>query len=173
MITGRTWASLKKKLEEHFNRQLLQSQPSSPVAAHVAWQEPFVCFGLGFSALLAPLAPLAPLAMSVHSCVEFRAKKKKKLPSGLQTPVCVITLLSEAPFLNQAEGGKQKKEKTKRTRTIFGRPPRRKQTRESTRHNEKIHSWRRKSLLLMNLKFSSSFPVSSVRLVRQLRSPRI
>lgn len=87
---------------------------SSKVGRAHLWQltltdKSLFCFGSGFSALL---APLAPLAMSVHSCVEFRAKKKKKkpFPSGLQTSVCVIMLLSEARFLNQAEGGREKKE---------------------------------------------------------------
>lgn len=108
MITGRTWASLKKKknIEEHFNCQLLQSQPSLPVAAHVARQEPFVCFGLGFSALL---APLAPLAMSVHSCVEFRAKKKA---SFWPTDPCVCDYAAVGGIVS--EPSRRRKEKRRR-----------------------------------------------------------
>lgn len=77
---------------------LLVTVPTPPLSARCACaqHEPFVCFTLGFSALL---APLALLALQVHSCVNFPAKKSQSAsrpPPGQQTPVCVIALLLQA-----------------------------------------------------------------------------
>lgn len=127
---------------------LLVTVPTPPLSARCACaqHEPFVCFTLGFSALL---APLALLALQVHSCVNFPAKisqSASRPPPGQQTPVCVIALLLQA-LVSEPRRVKNKNTNThpNPVQLLEGRQ----NTDESTVQNEKPLFWCINSLSLI------------------------